>query len=685
MRAILGQPGSLAGHCDLGCLRVFEWVVYSLFQHLWTVRVGLTRKNQFPMNRILTILILFLSLRSLAGEQATAEATLTAGYVTDIAVTAPGSGYQSEPTVTITGGGGTGATAKAILTGDRVGFIVVLSAGSGYKSTPLVAIEPPPQDWELAVRLVPEITVYGSQGAIGRVEWSTTIETGAQSSWQLFTNILMGSESVRFVDPVPGSSTRFYRAASGPTGFVYIPPGSFVMGSPLTEAGRGEDETQHTVTLTQGYWMCDHEVTQAEYKSVVGTNPSQFKGVDLPVETVSWAEAVEFCRLLTSQEFLAGRLSPGHVYRLPTEAEWEYAARGGSASSRPTDIGLYAWYGANAGVKTHPVKTKLPNAWGLYDTLGNVWEWCSDWLVTYPSTPAINPQGAASGTSRVIRGGSLGEGGSVPRLAARYNYGTPGDRIYNIGFRIVLAVGLPGSPALGWRAGQQATATATVTAGYVTDITLTSGGSGYSTPPDITIVGGGGQGAEAKAILNGDKVALVIVVNSGSGYTSIPVVTLGASSPEFELGVRLVPEISVSGPAGSVSRIEYVERLAPRVISEWQVLTNVAIGKEGVTVVDLAAGSSARTYRLVAGVSAPLLTHFFVTVGDAGNAKDPATGYGAVGYTFQIQKFEFTNAEYVEFLNAVGGSNPNGIYSPDMASDPRGGITQSGASPNAVK
>ena len=145
------------------------------------------------------------------------------------------------------------------------------------------------------------------------------------------------------------------------------------------------------------------------------------------------------------------------------------------------------------------------------------------------------------------------------------------------------------------------------------------------------------------------------------------------------LSIELVPKITVRGENGTVQRLEWSSSLD--VVAQWQTFTNVTLGNEGTVVVDLAASSAARFYRVSTSVSTSSEISF-VTVGDAGNAKDPATGYGAVGYTFQIQKFEFTNAEYVEFLNAVGGSNPNGIYSSLRGSDPRGGITQSGVSPN---
>ena len=241
---------------------------------------------------------------------------------------------------------------------------------------------------------------------------------------------------------------------------------------------------------------------------------------------------------------------------------------------------------------------------------------------------------------------------------------------------LLLLVALLPLPSL---AGEQATAVATVAVGYVTGITLTSGGSGYKSEPAVTISGGGGSGAAAKAILNGDKVGLVIVLEAGSGYSGVPTILIAAPPLQTSLSIELVPKITVQGENGTVQRLEWSSTLD--VVAQWQVFTNVTLGSEGTVVVDLAASSSMRFYR-VSSSGPPSSGISFVTVGDAGNAADATTGYGAVGYKFQIQKFEFTNAEYVEFLKAVGGSNPNGIYSSSMAIDPRGGIRQSGDSPN---
>jgi formylglycine-generating enzyme required for sulfatase activity len=148
---------------------------------------------------------------------------------------------------------------------------------------------------------------------------------------------------------------------------VWIAPGEFKMGS---NDGEDFEKPLHTVKITKGFYMGAFEVTQGQYQQVMGTNPSYFKGANLPVEQVSWDDAVEFCKKLSQKE--------GKTYRLPTEAEWEYACRAGTTTKfsfgdDESQLGEYAWYGKNSGMKTHPVGKKKPNAWGLFDMHGNVW------------------------------------------------------------------------------------------------------------------------------------------------------------------------------------------------------------------------------------------------------------------------------------------------------------------------
>jgi formylglycine-generating enzyme required for sulfatase activity len=391
------------------------------------------------MKGCLVLLIIVASFgRLLAGEPATAIATVTARYVTAITVTSGGSGYTSEPAVSLSGGGGSGATAKAILSGDKVAVVVVLTSGSGYTTAPTVVLEGPPKVFGVRMRLVPELTVEAPAGSVAQVQSAESL-TGPWASW---TNVTVGAEGRVLVDLSPGSAARFYRAVEqgpvGPTGFVWIVPGTFVMGSPLSEADRNSIEAQHTVTLTQGFWLSDHETTQAEYQLVMGSNPSNWKGESLPVERVSWNDAVAYCKNLTERERAAGRITAQQAYRLPTEAEWEYAARAGTTGARYGDLDTIAWHGGNSGEQTHPVKQKAANAWGLYDTMGNVWEWCSDWYGEYPTGSVTDPTGPSSGSFRVLRGGSWVYGAWNARSANRSRY-DPGHRLSFLGFRPVLS------------------------------------------------------------------------------------------------------------------------------------------------------------------------------------------------------------------------------------------------------
>ena len=230
---------------------------------------------------------------------------------------------------------------------------------------------------------------------------------------------------------------------------IWIEPGTFTMGSPKDELGRWDDEVQHEVTLTQGYWLGKYEVTQAQYEAVMGTNPSEFKGADLPVECVSWFDAKEFCAKLTAIEKAVGRLPEGYEYTLPTEAQWEYACRAGTTTSLNSGKNLsdkdqcpemdeVGWYGYNSDDTTHPVGQKQPNAWGLYDMHGNVYERCLDWFGDYPTSAVTDPTGPDIGEYYVIRGGSWACYARSCRSASRY-YDYPDDCWTDCGFRVALA------------------------------------------------------------------------------------------------------------------------------------------------------------------------------------------------------------------------------------------------------
>jgi formylglycine-generating enzyme required for sulfatase activity len=235
-------------------------------------------------------------------------------------------------------------------------------------------------------------------------------------------------------------------------GMVWIKPGSFLMGSRNDEIGRDTDESpQMMVTLTKGFWIGCHEVTQAEYQAVTGSNPSFHLGdTNRPVERVSWSDAEAYCVDLTTIERTAGQIPVGWGYRLPTEAEWEYCCRAGASTARfgygddlsSAAFGSYAWYSVNSGSVTHPVEQKIANPWGLMDMHGNVFEWCQGWYAAYPGGAVTDPLGPASGTRRPVRGGGWDRSAAQCRSAGR-NFNTSGVPTYNVGFRIVLSSGQP--------------------------------------------------------------------------------------------------------------------------------------------------------------------------------------------------------------------------------------------------
>jgi formylglycine-generating enzyme required for sulfatase activity len=217
---------------------------------------------------------------------------------------------------------------------------------------------------------------------------------------------------------------------------VLIRPGSFTMGDDSVK-------TAHKVTLTQPFYLGKYEVTQEQWQAVIGANPSHFKGPKNPVDNVSWNDCQGFLTKLNA------KLS-GYMFAFPTEAQWEYACRAGSTTAysfgeSDSDLGNYAWYAVNSEDKTHPVGQKKPNAWGLYDMHGNVWEWCADWHGNYADAAQSDPKGADSGSGRVLRGGSwLG----LPQdcHSAFRPWLAPGNRGHYFGMRVMVFVSAAGTP-----------------------------------------------------------------------------------------------------------------------------------------------------------------------------------------------------------------------------------------------
>ena len=206
-----------------------------------------------------------------------------------------------------------------------------------------------------------------------------------------------------------------------------------------SEDGECDEKPVHDVTVSD-YYIGETEVTQALWEAVMGSNPSYFKGKDNPVESVSYNDCVDFIKELNIM--LQDELPQGRKFRLPTEAEWEYAARGGNKTqeckfSGSNSISKIAWYDGNSNNRTHPVKEKQANELGLYDMSGNVWEWCYDWYGDYSPSSQTNPKGPSTGSFRVLRGGSWLNYAQRCRVADR-DYNSPGNRGGNGGLRLAL-------------------------------------------------------------------------------------------------------------------------------------------------------------------------------------------------------------------------------------------------------
>jgi len=235
----------------------------------------------------------------------------------------------------------------------------------------------------------------------------------------------------------PGASTLTLDLGKGVTmKLVRIRPGKFMMGSPDSEVGReGSEGPQHEVTISKPFYLSVTEVTQAQYEAVMGRNPGHYKGPVNPIECVSWKDASDLCLRLSEKTH--------KTVRLPTEAEWEYACRAGSKTAfsfgnSDNALAECAWSKDNSPGTTHPVGQKKPNAWGLYDMHGNVWEWCADWYGEYPKGSVTDPAGPGSGPVRVLRGGSWQEGPLGCRSSRRVRVNSPVYVDGGVGFRVAL-------------------------------------------------------------------------------------------------------------------------------------------------------------------------------------------------------------------------------------------------------
>jgi formylglycine-generating enzyme required for sulfatase activity len=248
-----------------------------------------------------------------------------------------------------------------------------------------------------------------------------TNKTAAASSLQPVSSITAENKTA------PSAAGPFTEKINGAEiQMISIPSGTFLMGSPLSESGRDPDEGPQSNVTVRNFRLSEFEVTQAQYRATMGTNPASFKGDDLPVESVSWNDALEFCRKLSS---LTGR-----KYRLPTEAEWEYAARAGN-STAAGNVDALGWCGSNSANRTHPVGQKQANAFGLYDMYGNVWEWTESKYRPYPFQATDGREDLQPTDVRVLRGGSWESATRACRATYRRRV-VPDPR--SSGFRIAL-------------------------------------------------------------------------------------------------------------------------------------------------------------------------------------------------------------------------------------------------------
>ena len=426
------------------------------------------------------------------GSGAGAVANVTNGAVVSITMVRTGFGYSNAPSVTITPPPGL-----------SIATVPLLTVKAEERHSPKAGLQSAPPS-VLATSAIPFLTLKTELGYLTRIEWADDLTTGP---WHFVTNIVGTGATLEWSDASATASTvRYYRSSfeslppsvatnysaettnapvtttnapatdgsatppisnPDPDRLAWIEAGSFLMGSPADEKERLPREAQHRVVLSQGFFMSKFLVTQGDYLALVGANPSYFvwargysNDLRRPVEQVTWQDATNYCGRFNGQELIAQRLPDGWAYRLPTEAEWEYACRAGTTSPfyYGSDLrfgmanfdGRYEYYEALGGVSTPlgahldattPVGSYQPNGWGLYDMAGNVWEWCLDWYGAYPTDTVTDPQGPSGGWRRVLRGGDWYEQAKNCRSAFA-GYYDPNGSTCGIGFRLVLAPAL---------------------------------------------------------------------------------------------------------------------------------------------------------------------------------------------------------------------------------------------------
>ena len=439
------------------------------------------------------------TLAAQAQTTATATAIVSYGFVVSYTVTGGGSGYTEPPVVTVLGGGGTGATAVARVANGVVTQINVVATGSGYTSPPEVVISAPPQPTMLTIQMIPLLTIHGLPGDINQIETSTSLSAGAV--WVPLTTVVLTSTVLEWYDRIsPPSPGRFYRVlvlgtnSPLPSGMALIPAGNFTMGNCMDPGEGNSDELPLHTVYVSAFYLDKADVTKSLWDGVYNwaTNHgysfeygAQGKGTNHPAYSVTWYDAVKWCNARSQKEgrtpayytsaaqttvYRSGQTDVqtncvkwSSGYRLPTEAEWEKAARGGLSGQRfpwgDTISGSQANYIGNTAIYsydlgpdgdnatfatggypyTSPAGYFAANGYGLYDMAGNVFEWCWDWYGGYSSGSQTDPRGPASGYYRVRRGGSWDNYAFRCRSARRdfhYPTGSP-----YFGFRPVLPPG----------------------------------------------------------------------------------------------------------------------------------------------------------------------------------------------------------------------------------------------------